>query len=124
MDKVLETVLSKLDYIPTKDIIVKPLEEVYVEKEIIKPVDTGKKDSAGYNINDTETVKEKVLATFKKGIVLSIPSGYEWQDKDNHPEVGDTVVYPRKYAIDFDLFKDTQLVNPYNVVAYIKGNKD
>ena len=47
MDKVLETVLSKLDYIPTKDIIVKPLEEVYVEKEINKPVDTGKKDSDG-----------------------------------------------------------------------------
>ena len=65
MDKVLETVLSKLDYIPTKDILVKPLEDVYVEKEIIKPVDTGKKDSDGYNINDTETVKEKVLATFK-----------------------------------------------------------
>ena len=124
MDKVLETVLSKLEYIPTKEIIVKPLEDVYVEKEIIKPVDTGKKDSNGYDISDTETVKEKVLATFKKGIVLSIPSGYEWQDKNNHPEVGDTIVYARKHAIDFDLFKDTQLINPYNVVAYIKGNKD
>ena len=120
MDKVLETVLSKLDYIPTKDILVKPLEEVYVEKEIIKPVDTGKKDSDGYNINDTETVKEKVLATFKKGIVLSIPSGYEWQDKDNHPEVGDTIVYARKHAIDFDLFKDSQLVKTYDVIAIKK----
>ena len=119
MDKVLETVLSKLDYIPTKDIIVKPLEEVYVEKEIIKPVDTGKKDADGYTISDSETVKETVLTNFRKGILLAIPSSYEWQN-DNHPEVGDIVVYSRRAGIDFDLFKDSQLVRPYDIVAYIK----
>ena len=37
-DKILETVLAGLDYTPTKDMIVKPLEDEYVEKEIIKPV--------------------------------------------------------------------------------------
>jgi len=42
-------------------------------------------------------------------------------DEHNHPEVGDIIAYPRKSAIDFDLFKDSQLVNPYNVVAYIKA---
>ena len=67
--------------------------------------------------------KEKVLTTFRKGIVLRLPSGYQWQDENNHPEVGDVVAYPRKASIDFDLFKDSQLVNPYNVVAFVKGEK-
>ena len=60
---ILKTVIDGLVYIPTKDMIVKPLEDEYVEKEIIKPVETGKKDENGYDINDTETVKEKVLTT-------------------------------------------------------------
>ena len=72
---ILKTVIDGLMYIPTKDMIVKPLEDEYVEKEIIKPVETGKKDENGYDINDTETVKEKVLTTFRKGIVLRLPAG-------------------------------------------------
>lgn len=120
--KILDTVVKGIDFIPTKELIVKPLKDEYVKKEITKPINTGKKDEHGYEINDSETVKEKVLTTFKKGIVLKVPSGYQWPDNDNHPEVGDVVCYARKHAIDFDLFKDSQLVNPYNVVAYIKGD--
>lgn len=122
MKEILQTVLDKLTYIPTKDMIVKPLEDEYVEKEIIKPVYTGKKDENGYEITDSETTTEKVLTTFRKGIVLKLPTGYQWQDENNHPEVGDVVAYPRKQATDFDLFKDSQLVNPYNVVAFIKSD--
>ena len=118
--KLLDSVLSKLDYQFCKDMLVKPMADEYVEKEIVKPVDTGKKDPDGYVISDSKTEKEKVLTTFRKGLVLSVPSGYTWADPDNHPEVGDIVAYPRKSAIDFDLFKDSQLVNPYNVVAFIK----
>jgi hypothetical protein len=113
-------VLEKLDYEVCKDMLVKPLPDEYIEKEIVKPVDTGMKDTDGYTMSDTETVKETVLTTFKKGIVLRIPSNYTWMDANNHPEVGDIVAYPRKSAIDFDLFKDSQLVNPYNIVAFIK----
>ena len=54
---ILKTVIDGLAYIPTKDMIVKPLEDEYVEKEIIKPVDTGKKYENGEEIKDTETVK-------------------------------------------------------------------
>lgn len=120
-DKILlDQVLEKLDYEVCKDMLVKPLPDEYIEKEIVKPVDTGMKDTDGYTMSDTETVKETVLTTFKKGIVLRIPSNYTWMDENNHPEVGDIVAYPRKSAIDFDLFKDSQLVNPYNIVAFIK----
>lgn len=116
----LDSVVDKIEYSFTRDILVKPLADEYVEKEIIKPVMTGVKDEDGTEINDTETTKEKVLTTFAKGIVLAIPSGYEWTDKNNHPEVGDIIAYSRKHSVDFDLFKDSKLVNPYNVVAFIK----
>lgn len=118
-DKILDTVLEKLEYDFCKDLLVKPLADEYVEKEIIKPVIVGK-DKEGVDINDSEPSKEKVLTTFRKGIVLATPPGYQWLDENNHPEVGDIVAYPRKTAIDFDLFKNSQLVNPYNVVAFIK----
>lgn len=117
----IESVVNKLEYNFTRDILVKPLPEEYVEKEIINPIPTGNKDEDGVEEFDSEKSIEKVPTTFKKGIVLAIPSGYEWQDKDNHPEVGDIIAYPRKTAIDFDLFKDSQIVNPYNVVAFIKA---
>lgn len=120
----LDTVLSKLEFQFIKDILVKPLPEEYVEKEITKPINTGETDENGYQITDSETVKEKVPTVFKKGIVLAIPANYEWQDPENHPEVGDIIAYSRKSTIDFDLFKDSQLVNPYNVVAFIKRNQD
>lgn len=120
-DKILlDGIVEKLEYQFTRDILVKPLPEEFVEKEITKMISTGKVDENGYEITDSETTKEKVQTSFRKGIVLSVPSNYEWADPNNHPEVGDTIAYPRKGAIDFDLFKDSQLVNPYNVVAFIK----
>lgn len=118
--ELLNTVLSKLEFQFIKDILVKPLPDEYVEKEITKPVNTGETDENGYQITDAETVTEKVPTVFKKGIVLAIPSNYQWADPNNHPEIGDIVAYSRKSTIDFDLFKDSQLVNPYNVVAFIK----
>jgi hypothetical protein len=118
--ELINTVLSKLEFQFIKDILVKPLPEEYVEKEITKPVNTGEKDENGYQITDSETVTEKVPTTFKKGVVLAIPANYQWVDPVNHPEVGDIIAYSRKSTIDFDLFKDSQLVNPYNVVAFIK----
>ena len=118
--ELLNTVLSKLEFQFIKDILVKPLPEEYIEKEITKPINTGETDENGYQITDSETVTEKVPTTFKKGIVLAIPANYQWRDPTNHPEVGDIIAYSRKSTIDFDLFKDSQLVNPYNVVAFIK----
>lgn len=118
--ELLNTVLSKLEFQFIKDILVKPLPEEYIEKEITKPINTGETDENGYQITDSETVTEKVPTIFKKGIVLAIPVNCQWTDPNNHPEVGDIIAYSRKSTIDFDLFKDSQLVNPYNVVAFIK----
>ena len=32
-------------------------------------------------------------------------------------KVGDTVAYNKKFAMYFDLVKDTQLVKPYDIIA-------
>lgn len=120
--ELLKSVTDRLEYLVIKDMLVKPLEDEYVSKEIISPIPTGNKDEDGVEEYDSESKIEEVLTTFRKGIVLASPSGYQWADPDNHPKVGDIVVYPRKAAIDFDLFKDSQLVNPYNIVAYIEAS--
>ena len=77
----LDQVLEKVEYSFTRDILVKPLPEEYIEKEISEPVPTGKKDVDGIDKYDTKTEVKKVPTTFRKGIVLAIPSNYEWQDK-------------------------------------------
>lgn len=111
-DKVLETVINGLEYAPVKDVLVKPLEPIMVEKEVA--VGTGEKDIDGYEKMTTE--KQTVESDFALGIILAMPL-------DTHSDtkfpfaVGDKVVYPKKFAKDFDLFKSSQLVKPYDIVG-------
>ena len=72
------------------------------------------KDEEGFNKYEVKTHTKEVESDFAKGIVLSIPIG-----TDSTIKVGDTIVYPKKFAKDFDLFKDSQLVKPYDVVAKV-----
>lgn len=119
--ELLQVVVSKLEYQPLRDLLVKPLDEVIVTKEINETVETGEIDEAtGMPILDVKTSTEEVPANFRKAIILAVPSNHQWPDAANHPEVGDTIAYVKKHAIDFDLFKTSQLVSPFNVVAFIK----
>lgn len=113
-DKVLETVVNGLEYSFEKDILVKPLAAIKVEKEYTEQIPTGEKDEEGFNKYETKTHTKEIESDFAKGIVLSLPTSAECTVK-----VGDTVVYPRKFAKDFDLFKDSQLIKPYDVVAKV-----
>ena len=60
----------------------------------------------------------EVDSSFRSGIILSLPTGATY---DSTLKVGMKIVYPHKYSIDFDIFKDSVLVKPYDVVAKIKG---
>lgn len=113
-DKVLETVVNGLEYSFEKDILVKPLTPIMVTKEYTEQIPTGEKDGEGFNKYEVKTHTKEVESDFAKGIVLSIPIG-----TDSTIKVGDTIVYPKKFAKDFDLFKDSQLVKPYDVVAKV-----
>lgn len=113
-DKVLETVVNGLEYSFEKDILVKPLNPIMITKEYTEQIPTGEKDEEGFNKYETKTHTKEVESDFAKGIVLSIPTG-----ADSTVKVGDTIVYPKKFAKDFDIFKDSQLVKPYDVVAKV-----
>lgn len=114
-DKVLESVVNNVGFTFEKDILVKPLPPVMVEKVITTQVPNGKKDEEGNNLYDTKEETTKVESDFEKGIVISIPSTYT-----GSINLGDTVVYPRKFAKEFDIYKDSKLIKPYDIVAIVK----
>lgn len=115
MDKVLETVVEGIEYAFTKDILVKPLEPIMITKEYEEQIPTGETDEEGFNKYEVKKHTKEVESDFAKGIVLAVPA-----NADCTVVVGDTVVYPKKFAKDFDLFKDSQLVKPYDIVAKVK----
>ena len=117
-DKVLDDVINKIEYTMIKDILVKPLDTPKVMKHIVEQIPTDKIDEeTKATIYETKESDKEVDSAFRKGIVLRLPSNMP----DNSPiEVGDTVVFPYKFSIDFDLFKDSMLVKPYDVIALTK----
>jgi hypothetical protein len=71
----------------------------------------------------TRLVTKEVESNFRKGIVLSLPSCLDTVGLASLDyEVGSTVVFPKKFAIEFDLFKDSLLVKPYDIVAVVKDS--
>lgn len=112
-DKVLETVVNGIKYTMLKDVLVKPLEPVMVTKEITEQIPTGEVDEDGFNKYDTQTETKEVESEYSTGIVLKIPTCLT----ECEYKVGDTIVYNKKFAKDFDLFKDSQLVKPYDIIA-------
>lgn len=116
MDKVLETVIEGIEYTFEKDILVKPLEPVMITKEYEEQIPTGEQDEEGFNKYEVKKHSKEIESDFARGIVLAVPTQVESSIK-----LGDTVVYPKKFAKDFDLFKDSQLVKPYDIVAKVKA---
>lgn len=117
-EALLNIVLDKLDYEMVKDILVKPLEVIKVKRMTNVPVGTGEMDEEGVEIMEMKQEEIEVDSSFRSGIILSLPTGATY---DSTLKVGMKIVYPHKYSIDFDIFKDSVLVKPYDVVAKIKG---
>lgn len=115
-DKVLETVVNGIKYTMLKDALVKPLEPIMVTKEFTEQIPTGVVDEDGFNEYETQTETKEVESEWYKGVILLLPTCLT----DNEFKAGDTVVYNKKFAKDFDLFKDSQLVKPYDIIAICK----
>lgn len=110
-----------------KEFLVKPLPRKKIKKSFVVPVksdtQTGK-DKNGVDAVDYDTAEEvkEVDSMYSEGVVLKVPITYISQKNDekfndNLPdiEVGDVIVY--NYGKYFDLFKDTQIVSMYDIVA-------
>lgn len=114
-DKVLETVVNEVPFIFEKDILVKPLPPCMVEKVYVEQIPNGKQDEEGNNLYDTKEEKKMVESDFEKGVVISIPNVCPC-----NVTLGDTVVYPKKFAKEFDLYRDSKLIKPYDIVSICK----
>lgn len=117
-DKVLDTVVNMIKYTFKKDILVKPLETSKVTVEYTEQIPTGEKDEEGFNKYETKTHTKEVDSEFSRGIVIALPTNKSVNEaNDLDFKLGDIIVYPAKFAKSFDLFKNSQLVKPYDIVA-------
>lgn len=109
---------DRIPYHMCKDVLVKPLDPIKIKREFEVPVVKEKTQEEGETINEYEETKKEIReidSNFAKGIVLKVPSaveGIDWKFK-----VGDTVVYNKRFSVEFDIFRDSVLVKPYDIIA-------
>jgi hypothetical protein len=119
-----ESVSDGVKFTMLKDVLVKPLDPVMITKEVqvpkVKEVSTDTEDAKGVGevleYDEVETQTVEVKSTFRKGIILKMPTVVSEGVKFGFT-IGDTIVYNERFAVNFDLFKDSQLVKPYDIVA-------
>lgn len=120
-----EDVSSKINYEMRQFFLVKPLDPIMVEKEFSTPVpkDTEVKDGIeATNYDEVVTEIKTVESDFAQGIVLKIPYEYLEMQKDNRYfmmpiNIGDTIIFRNKTKMNFDLLKDSILVDSYAIIA-------
>ena len=117
-DKLIEIVLENLEYAPVKDILVKPLDPIMIKRVMNVPFETEELDEDGKPIMDMRQEEREIESVFRKGIVLALPTNSAF---DENIKVGSTIVFNSKFnSIEFDLFKDSMLVKPFDVLAICK----
>lgn len=89
-----------------------------VTKTVTEQIPTGEKDENGYNLYDTKTETKEVESDWSIGIILA---GTEAGLAAYSLKIGDKIVYNKKFAVSFDLFKDSVIVKPYDVVCKVKA---
>ena len=113
-EKLLDIILCNLDYKPIKDVLVKPMQAVKVLKEVNKPVASEELDEDGKPIMEMRKEDIEVESIFREGIVLALPIDSKYPDCI---KVGDRIVYNHKFSsVEFDLFKDSVLVKPFDIL--------
>lgn len=113
-ESLLKVVTDKLNYSMIKDILVKPLDPIKVKRTINVPVETEELDEDGKKVMSMEMQEVDVDSSFREGIVLALPVQY-----DGPVTIGAKIAYPHKYSIDFDLFMNSVLVKPFDVIAIV-----
>lgn len=122
---VAQTVSEGIHYTFLDNFLVKLCEPIMVKKEFNTPVEKSETDDDGMTVkeyDDVATEVKEVESDYKKGIVLKVPTKYqEWINDEKifaHPiKVGDTIIFRSGAVTYFDLFKDSVMVAPYNIIA-------
>ena len=113
-----QSINDGLKYSFLKDLLVKPLPVQTIEKVVTTQIPTGETDEAGFNLYETQEEIKSEEADYREGIVISLPSTLDPSTLGFG--IGDTVVFHKRYPAYFDLFKDSMIIKPYDVIAVIK----
>ena len=113
-----QSINDGLKYSFLKDLLVKPLPVQMIDKVVTTQIPTGETDEAGFNLYETQEEIKSEEADYREGIVISLPSTLDPSTLGFG--IGDTVVFHKRYPAYFDLFKDSMIIKPYDVIAVIK----
>ena len=105
-----------------KSILVKPLDPITVTKTLTVPEDSGEKDENGDPIMQMTIKNVDSESQFRKGVVISVPISIIDRNADSISTelvAGKTIVYNHRRSIDFDLYKDSVLVDPFDVISVV-----
>lgn len=113
-----QSINDGLKYSFLKDLLVKPLPVQMIDKVVTTQIPTGETDEAGFNLYETQEEIKSEEADYREGIVISLPSTLDPSTLGFG--IGDTVVFHKRYPAYFDLFRDSMIIKPYDVIAVIK----
>lgn len=125
--KLAKSIEKGIPYEFAKEFLVKPLPKKKIKKTFVVPVESKEqkgKDKNGVDAVDYETAEEtkEVPSMYMEAVVLKLPKQYVLQMNDDLGkynigiEVGDIIISSNEGRY-FDLFKDSKLVNMYDIVA-------
>ena len=121
--KLATIIANKVGYDFSKHIIIKPMEVQMVTKTLTVPEDSGEKDADGEPIMQMTIKQIETESILRTGVVIAIPASMKANENKIaglEINVGDTIVFPKTRMMDFDLFKDTALVEPFDVIGKTK----
>ena len=123
--KIAEDLNKKVTYTFIRQFLVKPLPLKKVKKEFSTPVtkDVTKKDGVeAADYDDVKVETKEVDSDWREGVVIKVPTEYQKMIENKTVESiipGDTIVYRDRCAQYFDLYKDSQLIAPYDIIAKV-----
>lgn len=123
--KIAEDLNKKVTYTFIRQFLVKPLPLKKVKKEFSTPVtkDVTKKDGVeAADYDDVKVETKEVDSDWREGVVIKVPTEYQKMIENKTVETiipGDTIVYRDRCAQYFDLYKDSQLISPYDIIAKV-----
>ena len=123
--KIADDLNKKVTYTFIRQFLVKPLPLKKVKKEFSTPVtkDVTKKDGVeAADYDDVKVETKEVDSDWREGVVIKVPVEYQKLIDNGTVESiipGDTIVYRDRCAQYFDLYKDSQLISPYDIIAKV-----
>ena len=116
-------IASRVNIKFAKHMLIKELPAEKVQKELTKPEPTGEQDEDGNDIMEMKTTLVEVDSVYRTGVVISMPASNDMNEMGCVPglkiSAGDKVCYRAMASTPFDLFKDSVIVEPYQVIGKV-----